>query len=174
MKKIAMTLTQVESWTAQYTGDRAGIQYDGEYLYFPDELLSTIQSIDTSPASQPYLEILKSRLKREIDQKAEIQRLRYITPGAGQAMTYQQKMEEVRALADDVGADAALYPLLAAEIGITAPSLSEVAAVVRSAYQQWQFVGAAIEAARLGTKAAIDAAPTQDEAQQAADSVLWP
>ena len=104
---------------------------------------------------------------------AEGERLKYITPGAGQSMTYQQKMEEVRALAQDVDPDAANYPLLSAEIGITAPSLAEVATVVLAAFHLWQQVGAAIEGTRLGAKAAIDAAETVEAAEAAAD-VTWP
>lgn len=42
------------------------------------------------------------------------------------------------------------YPLLSEEVGITAATLEEVAAAVNGAYQQWQIIGAAIEAVRLG------------------------
>lgn len=66
------------------------------------------------------------------------------------------------------------YPLLSAEIGITAPTIGDVAVIVNTAYTQWQQIGAAIEAARLGTKAAIEAAMTTEEAQAAAEAVVWP
>jgi len=42
------------------------------------------------------------------------------------------------------------YPRLSEEFGITAATLEEVAAAVNGAYQQWQIIGAAIEAVRLG------------------------
>ena len=42
------------------------------------------------------------------------------------------------------------YPLFSEEVGITAATLEEVATVVNGAYQQWQIIGAAIEAVRLG------------------------
>ena len=119
------------------------------------------------------LELVKARLKIMIDASAEVNRLKYITPGAGQAMTYQQKVDEVCALALDSEPDAVNYPLLSAEVGITAPSLQEVAAVVLAAYQLWQQIGAAIEGTRLGAKAAIDAAETVEAAEAAAD-VTWP
>src|SRR5690606_32071172 len=56
------------------------------------------------------LELVKTRLKIMIDASAEVNRLKYITPGAGQAMTYEQKMDEVRALAQDPDPDPANYP----------------------------------------------------------------
>lgn len=118
--------------------------------------------------------VLRDRLKREIDSAAEAARLRYITPGAGQAMTYQQKIDEVWALAQDAEPTPENYPLLAAEIGITAPSLDEVAAVVLAAYQQWRVIGRAIEAARLAGKKAISDAETPEAAKLAADGVVWP
>lgn len=116
---------------------------------------------------------LKVQLKVSVDTTAETERLKYITPGAGQAMTYQQKMEEVRALAQDAVPDLANYPMLSAEIGVTAATLREVAAVVLAAYQQWQQVGAGIEGLRLRAKAAIDAAETVSAALEAAE-VTWP
>lgn len=120
------------------------------------------------------LDRLKAALKARVDAAAETERLKYITPGAGQAMTYQQKIEEVRALAQDTEPDAANYPLLSAEIGITAPSLEDVATAVLGAYQQWQQIGAAIERVRLGTKAAIDATASREEAEAAAAAAIWP
>lgn len=173
MKKITMTLQQVESWAVQYTGDRTGIYFDGvDGLYVPDELFDAVMAVDTSAPA--YLDIIKDRLKKKVDEQAETERLRYITPGAGQAMTYQQKMEEVRALTQDAEPDEANYPLLSAEVGITAPTLTEVATVVLAAFQQWQQVGALIEGTRLSAKAAIDATETEADAQAAFDGVGWP
>lgn len=63
--------------------------------------------------------------------------------------------------------------MIVAEIGITAPTLLEVAAVIDGAYQQWRAVGAAIEALRLGGKAAVAAAMTVEDVQAAAD-ITWP
>ncbi|MGF9562912.1 hypothetical protein AAIH70_05315 [Neorhizobium sp. BT27B] len=89
-------------------------------------------------------------------------------------MTYQQKVEEVRALAQAPEPNAAHHPMLSVEIGITAPSLAEVAAVVLAAYQQWQQIGAAIGATRLGAKAAISLATSSEEAEVAYSSIHWP
>lgn len=120
------------------------------------------------------LAALKVGMKKEIDAAAERERLKYITPGAGQAMTYQQKMEEVRALAQDPDPEPGNYPLLSAEIGITAPTVSEVAAVVLSAYQQWQHVGARIEASRLAAKKTLSEVETVEEAKAMLSVLVWP
>lgn len=130
-----------------------------------------------SPEPEPEpltLDQVKAGLKASIDSAAEIERMKYITPGSGQAMTYMQKADEASrylAASDPVAAD---YPLLSAEVGVTAPTVGEVAAIVNAAFTQWQQIGAAIEAARLGTKVAIEAATAAEEAQAAADAVAWP
>jgi len=116
---------------------------------------------------------VKRRLRDQIDAAAEKSRANYITPGAGQAMTYQAKADEARRLADDDAPDASKYPLLSAEIGITKPTLAEVGELVRRAHSQWLIVGGAIEAIRLSAKAAIEAAETAESAAIVAN-VVWP
>ncbi|OYX14829.1 MAG: hypothetical protein B7Z15_02625 [Rhizobiales bacterium 32-66-8] len=117
----------------------------------------------------------QARLCRAIDAAAETQRQRWITPGAGQAMTYLTKADEARrAVSAGAAADTADYPLLAAEIGITAASLLEVAGAVLAAHQAWLVAGAAIEAARLACKAAVGTAADIAGAEAAAAAVVWP
>lgn len=119
------------------------------------------------------IDALKLDLKAQVDASAERERGRHITPGAGQAMTHQQKASEAVMLEDDPDPQPGEYPLLTAEVGITAPTLAEVGAIVRAAHGQWILLGAAIEAARLGAKKAIDEAGTPDAARAAA-AVIWP
>lgn len=122
----------------------------------------------------PPLDPLKAALKARLDADAETERLKYVTAGAGQAMTYQQKATEAADCLADPDPDAANYPLLAAEIGITGATLIDVATVINGQHQAWRFIGAAIEAARLGGKQAVDAAETVEDAQAAFDAVEWP
>src|SRR5690606_7611681 len=98
----------------------------------------------------------------------------YITGGSGQAMAYLQKAMEATAYLAATDPDPADYPLLAAEVGITGETLADVAAVVDAHYQAWRVIGAAIEQARLGAKAAVDAAETAEDAQAAYDAIVWP
>jgi hypothetical protein len=58
------------------------------------------------------------------------------------------------------------YPLLSAEVGITAETLAGVADAVSRAYGQWQLIGGQIKRARLNAKAAIDLANTVEEARR--------
>lgn len=116
---------------------------------------------------------LKEHLKDAIDAEAERQRQRWITPGAGQAMTYLAKVDEARALTvDPEDPNPDNYPLLAAEVGITAPTLAEVGTIVLQAYQQWLKIGAAIERVRRAAKLAVDLAQTAAAAE--ALTVNWP
>lgn len=91
---------------------------------------------------------------RQIDSAAETCRLRYITPGAGQAMTYEQKYRE--ALAGD-------GPLLQAEAVALDKTVSEVASEVLAAHAAWQVAGSHIEALRLKAKADVRAAESPAE-----------
>ncbi|KRE07472.1 hypothetical protein ASE63_22495 [Bosea sp. Root381] len=114
----------------------------------------------------------RSARKSEIDKEAERQRLHWITPGAGQAMTYARKVEEAKAVlaaADPVPAD---YPMLAASIGIDGADIVAVATTVLAMDAAWAQTGAAIEATRLRTKNNIDQA--SDIAAVLSITAAWP
>lgn len=128
--------------------------------------------VEMPPAPPVDLAQLKHARKAGIDTAAERERLRWITGGAGQAMTYQAKVEEARRLVADPEPVQSSYPMLAAEIGITAPDLAGVAGVVSAAYEQWLAIGAAIEGVRLAAKRAVDEA--EDAAAVSAITVSWP
>jgi hypothetical protein len=126
-----------------------------------------------APPVTASLAAVKESLKSIIDVGAEAERLKYITPGAGQAMTYQQKADEAARYLAASAPKASDYPLLSAEAGITAADIAGVAQVVSAAFAQWQAIGGAIEAVRLGAKKSIDDASTIDAANAAA-RVTWP
>lgn len=138
-----------------------GWTYDGENFIPPEH-------------AAPLLSELKSQLKMMVDASAEVERLKYITPGAGQAMTYQQKVEEARAFKAVSNPQASDYLILASEVGITAETLSEVADIVLAAFAQWQQIGAVIESIRLGAKRDIDAAEDETAARAIVDAIEWP
>ncbi len=119
--------------------------------------------------------------KREIDAAAEVARLRFITAGSGQAMVYERKGQEADAAAADPSPAAADYPLLAAEVGITAPDtgdeavdIAAVASAVLAQRDLWVPVAAAIEATRLSAKQAVDAAADEAAIQAVLDGLAWP
>lgn len=117
---------------------------------------------------------VRTELKARIDAAAEAERLKYITPGEGQAMTYQQKVDEARAYKAASDPRTADYPVLASEVGITAETLDGVADIVLAAFAQWQQIGAMIESIRLGAKRDIDAAENETAAHTIIDAIVWP
>ncbi|SBW13574.1 hypothetical protein BR10RB9215_C10382 [Brucella sp. 10RB9215] len=117
---------------------------------------------------------LKNALKQQVDRAAETERLKYITPGAGQAMTYQQKVDEARAFKAASNPKASDYPILSSEVGITAETIGGVADIVLAAFARWQQIGAMIESVRLGAKRDIDAAEDEAAARAIIEAVVWP
>ncbi len=87
---------------------------------------------------------------------ADAVRRRYVTMIAGQEMLYLRKEAEARAyLADPNPAD---YPLIMAEVGITAPEAWHVAQVYLGLSAVWISLAAPLETARLGAIAQIEVA----------------
>lgn len=123
--------------------------------------------VEPTPIS---LEELKTILKANIDAQAEIERGKYITPGSGQAMTYQAKAAEAMRFIETSGVGE--YPLLTAEVGVSGDTLADVANLVAYMYNQWLVIGGLIERARLQAKAQIDTAETNEDAE--AVTADWP
>lgn len=122
----------------------------------------------------PPIQQLKADLKAVVDSAAETERLKYITPGHGQAMTYQQKVTEAQAYKAATNPQASDYPILSSEVGITAETIGGVADVVLAAFAQWQQIGAMIESIRLGAKRDIDAAEDEATARAIVEAIEWP
>jgi hypothetical protein len=116
-----------------------------------------------------------------IDTAAETARLRYLTPGSGQAAVYLAKDDEARRVADDPAASADRYPLLAASIGIErgldgapAQTVADVAAIVLASATAWRQAAAQIERVRLGAKAAIGEAADVTAIGAVLAGLTWP
>lgn len=117
----------------------------------------------------PNLVWIETRLHAEIDRQAGEFRGRFITTVPGQEMTYLRKEEEARAHVAGTNAEPLMLTAEAAATGVTVADLA--AAVIQKA-DEWAGLGAAIEAARIGAKAAVTAAATR-EAKIAAAVVDW-
>lgn len=151
----------------------SGIDEGSRFWAVIQKWLDSGHDIQPPQVVAPSLDEAKASLKKQIDEEAEATRLRYITGGAGQAMTYQQKATEAMACLAEVNPQMEDYPLLSAEIGITAETLLGVAQVVFEAHQGWRQIGGMIEGLRLGGKQAVDAAETVKAAHTAAQ-IVWP
>lgn len=150
-----------------------------------DEALAAVLSANGLQMFPPTLGETKEALKSRVDAAAEQERLKYITNGVGQSMTYQAKFEQAVDYSkkytaheqDPKNAPAPNdddYLLLKAGLGIDGTSLIEVAETVTYAYAVWQKIGAAIEATRLESKAAIENAKTTEDAQAVFTAIKWP
>jgi hypothetical protein len=117
-----------------------------------------------------HLSAVKTRLKADIDFQAEQIRLRYITPGSGQAMVYQRKEQEAYRFQDtgEVGPHIAVE---AARLEGTPAAIAELFIVMANT---WAQMSAQIEDARLRGKDAVEAAETIAAAEAARDAIVWP
>lgn len=131
------------------------------------------------------LMLFKKKLKTQIDNQAEQERLKYITDGVGQSMTYTEKVNQAASYSGLYTAHLAdpdnvpkpnddEYLLLKASLGIDGDTVLEVAETITYAYTMWQQIGAGIEATRLKAKVAIDAAETPEAAQAIFNAIQWP
>lgn len=158
--------------------DRVSLADDGEGPYIArwDASLGTkptkTQIAAALEADMP-LDRVKQQLKASIDAAAEAERQKYLTPGEGQAMTYQEKSKEVAAYRADPAPQESDYPFLMAGIGVNGSTLVEVVKTVEDRRAAWVTLGAGIERARELAKLAVDEATTEAAARAAAD-VTWP
>ena len=132
------------------------------------------QSWSVRPETGAELSAAKAAATAEVDRQAEAARLLYITPGSAQALVYEAKRHEAISLADDPSPDPADYPLLSAEIGITADTLAEVGDAVLAMAGQWRAVAAQIERVRLTAKASIAGANSIAAVRAASTGLAWP
>ena len=140
--------------------------------------------VEYTPPELPLSEI-KKQLKQQVDMAAENERLKYITSGVGQSMTYQEKYNQAVEYSKKYTAHKQApdelpepnendYLLLKASLGIDGNTLIEVAETVTYSFAIWQQIGAAIEAKRLETKALIDEAESVAEAKSIFETMKWP
>ncbi|WP_155272903.1 MULTISPECIES: hypothetical protein [Agrobacterium] len=126
------------------------------------------------PAEEIPLSEIKAKLKARVDALAEAERKRYITPGEGQAMTYQRKVEEAKRAILEEEPTAADYTMLAASLGVDGETVKEVATIVLAMDAAWAVIGAGIEKVRMNAKKAIDGAASADAANAIVDAIVWP
>lgn len=117
------------------------------------------------------LATVKADLVRFIDKAAEAERLKHITPGAGQALEYAYVVAEARAIQADAKA---ACPLLQASVDAgEAKTVSEVAALVLAKNDVWHAIGADIRKRRLAAKRGIEAAGDVYAAYEAYSASGW-
>lgn len=143
----------------------------GDIPPMPREITEYIARWEPAPA--PFvIDAAKADAIKKIDRDAEAYRLRFITAGSGQSMTYQQKYAEAQAkLNDDDIADTAI-PHIVAEAAVDGVTLAAKAEQIVAMFEAWQTISAGIERKRMGAKKAVAAAETA-EAIASAAAVNW-
>ncbi|UTY60402.1 hypothetical protein [Massilia sp. erpn] len=127
-------------------------------------------SLTELPKEEINLDFARILRKEEIDTIAESLRKKIATPGAMQALIYMNKLSEALAFRKAPGAS---YPLLQAEVGITALDIGAVSDAVIAAHETWVKAAAQIEGVRLQAKRSVDLAKTLKEITMAG-SLDWP
>jgi hypothetical protein len=107
---------------------------------------------DSAPLDMAGVKLLAAG---RIDASAEALRTRYITTGSGQAMTYTEKADEAKAYSLD---NTTPTPFLTAEADALGITVETLAAEVLARHAEWKIIGARIEGARMGAKAALSQA----------------
>lgn len=113
---------------------------------------------------------LKAAASARVNASAEAVIGDFLTPGAGQAMTYIRKEAEARAWTN--GADEAAFPILSAEASALAITVEALAAIVIAKADAWVRIGSAINALRRAALVAIETAETLEEIEDA-QAVDW-
>lgn len=124
----------------------------------------------------------KSYWLSRVDDDAERVRLRYLTPGAGMAMTYAEKRDQANAV-HGLGQSAAnalteaeriaQFPTLAASVGLEAATLWDCAQLVIEKAEAWVDLSHAIERTRLLGKRSISDASDAAAAGAAYKAIQW-
>lgn len=130
--------------------------------------------VDPPPAEAIPLSAIKADLKALVDATAETERKRYITPGEGQAMTYQRKVEEAKRAILEEEPSADDYTMLAASLGVDGETVKEIATIVLAMDAAWAVIGSAIEKIRMNTKKAVDEAASAEAANAVVAAIVWP
>lgn len=98
------------------------------------------------------LDVLRAYLAANIDVQAEQVRQQFLTPGAGQGMTYIRKEMEARAWVAD---GEAATPFLTVEAAARGMTVADLAAEVIQLADAWVVIGSTIEGLRMGAKTTI-------------------
>ena len=109
------------------------------------------------PEVVPFARV-KARALSRINEVSGSMRAQYVTVIPGQEMIYLAKEAEAARYLADPAPDLAEYPMLSAEVGLTAPTAYELAQLWVNMSDLWRGIAAQIETWRLGTIAQIETA----------------
>lgn len=153
-------------------GERAGaVSYTNDGW-----TITATRTVETDPNFD--LMAMKLAQKIIVDEQAEAARGRYITDGAGQAMSYREKAAE----ADDCLLNhtalnpppADKYPLLESEVGYRGADVLAVGTTVQATRDSWKLIEKNINGIRVKAKADIDNAVNAQAVLDVVAALTWP
>lgn len=141
------------------------------------EKMRFLNGVATAYVEPVDLDKLRQHAIERIDADAERARLRFISPGAGQMLEYQQTEMDAQGFLDS-GGDIENYPFLKAEVDALdeahGPANDQaVAQGIINQAQAWRQIGAEIKRLRRAAKMAVTNAATASEITNAAN-ISWP
>lgn len=125
-----------------------------------------------APAPAPTLDELRRVATREVDGTAELVRLRYITPGSGQAGTYIEKAKQAEDFRSAGYPAASVPPMVQAEADATGATAQAACDVILATRDAWLVKGAQIERERRRGKVNIDGAADAGAVVAARDAAI--
>ncbi|MTH61216.1 hypothetical protein [Paracoccus litorisediminis] len=160
-----LTETQRAEFIAKYNVSAAILADESEW---PVPL--TLEAWENSVDEATLLAAVKRNGIRRVNAIAGELRKTFITDMPGQEMLYIKKEQEALAYLAAVEPIDTDYPLLCAEIGITAVDAYQVAQVYTNLGVIWIATAAQLEAARLGAVLLIETAETTGAVENAVDA----
>jgi hypothetical protein len=141
----------------------------GSYIELPDQDVIDLQclSVIDGELVQTTIEPIRTASIDAINARAGAIRGLYITDVSGQQMIYLRKEEEARAWLSATSPDLASYPLIAAEVGLTAPTANELAQLWLNLSALWIAVAAALEGMRFAAIAEVTSAASAEACEEA-------
>lgn len=146
----------MSDWPELFDGAGIGWTWNGESFAPP-----------SGPPAEQLLAEAKASARQYLTDAISTARTAMITDLPGQDMIYLAKEAEARAWIADPAPDPEDYPLLVAEIGITAPSAAELAQLWLNLASLWRTTAAQLEALRMAVGGAIEAAETVEDVDAA-------
>jgi hypothetical protein len=117
--------------------------------------------------------LTKAQVLAAIDEAAERERLKYITPGSGQALVYEAKKAEVARWNSSNDSEAS-FPWAKGRADRLKVPVLEVIATWEAQARAWAAVGISIENVREAAKEAVTAAKDDEAAMAVLDVIEWP
>ena len=148
--------------------------YRGVYSVTPPEYAVSAQLMESFELTEYKIDSMLV-----IDEQAELERLKVISPGAGLATVYIFKADEASRLMTrykeepEFEPTEAEFPFMFGEVGITGETAKDVAEVILTNKRIWTVISGQIESIRLNAKKRVLEATTRSEVSDVMTNIRW-